>query len=85
MSNENVVLRQQLAKEKTIKREMNTKASQDLKAKNKTIHRLRKKVKSLRKSLKKGKGKGKGKAKAVLVNDVISSSNFNGKTTARIR
>lgn len=82
VSNENVVLKQQLAREKTIKREMNTKASNDIKGKNKTIHRLRKKIKSLRKSSKKSK-KGKGKAKAVLVNDVISS-NFNGKVTAKL-
>lgn len=85
VSNENVVLKEQLRKEKKIKREMSTKASNDIKRKNKTIHRLRKKVKSLRKSSKKGKGKGKGKAKSVLVNDVISSSNFTGKTTAQIR
>lgn len=82
VSNENVVLKQQLAREKTIKREMNTKASNDIKRKNKTIHRLRKKIKSLRKSSKKSK-KGKGKAKAVLVNDVVSS-NFNGKVTAKL-
>lgn len=81
VSNENLVLKKQLRKE----REISTKASNDIKGKNKTIHRLRKKVKSLRKSSNKGKGKGKGKAKAVLVNDVISSSNFAGKTTARIR
>lgn len=84
VSNENLVLKQQLAREKTIKREMNTKASNDIKSENKTIHRLRKTIKSLRKSSKKSKN-GKSKAKAVLVNDVISSSNFAGKTTARIR
>lgn len=85
VSNENVVLKHQLAREKTIKREISTKASNDLKAKNKTINRLRKKVKRLRKKGKgKDKGKGKGKAKAKLVNNVISS-NFDGKVTARIR
>lgn len=83
VSNENVVLKHQLAKEKTIKREISTKASHDLKAKNKTIRRLRKKVKSLRKKGK-DKGKGKGKAKAKLVNNVISS-NFDGKVTAQTR
>lgn len=78
VSNENVVLKHQLAREKT-------KASNDLKAKNKTISRLRKKVKRLRKKGKrKDKGKGKGKAKAKLVNNVISS-NFDGKVTAWTR
>ena len=47
VSNENVVLKQQLAREKTIKREMNTKASNDIKRKNKTIHSLRKKIKDV--------------------------------------
>lgn len=81
VSNENVVLKHQLAREKTIKREISTKASNDLKAKNKTISRLRKKVKHLRK---KSKRKGKGKAKDKLVNKVISSS-FAGTTTAKVR
>ena len=81
VSNENVVLKHQLAREKTIKREISTKASNDLKAKNKTISRLRKKVKHLRK---KSERKGKGKAKDKLVNKVISSS-FAGTTTAKVR
>lgn len=81
VSNENVVLKHQLAREKTIKREISTKASNDLNAKNKTISRLRKKVKHLRK---KSKRKGKGKAKDKLVNKVISSS-FAGTTTAKVR
>ena len=90
ISNENVVLKQQLAREKqqlarekTIKREMNTKAIQDLKTKNSVIKGLKKQVKSLRKSLKNSK-KGKGKARDKLVNNVISSSFGGGKVTARI-
>lgn len=84
VSNENVILRQQLEREKTIKKEMNTKASQDLKTKNSVIKGLKKQVKSLRKSLKNTeKGKGK-KARAKLVNIATSSSFGGGKVTARI-
>ena len=85
ISNENVILKHQLQREKRIKREMNEKAIQDLKSKNSVIKGLKKQVKSLRKSLKNSKkGKGKTKARDKLVNTVTSSSFGGGKVTARI-